>query len=117
MENTVTSQPNTTEGMCKAVYLLYLVGLFTGITALIGLIIAYINRNDAPDWLQTHYQFQIRTFWIGFLFLILGTLLSYILIGIFILLFWIIWLIVRVIKGWKYLSQQKPHPNPSGWML
>jgi len=46
------------------VYILYLVGLIIQVTHLIGVIVAYIYRNDGPDWVRTHYRFQIRTFWI-----------------------------------------------------
>ena len=63
--NETTSNRNAGAGTAKLVYILYLVSLLIGITAIVGLIIAYVNRDDAPGWLQTHYRFQIRTFWIG----------------------------------------------------
>ena len=34
---------------------------------LAGVIIAYAQRRDAPDWVHSHYRFQIRTFWIAVL--------------------------------------------------
>src|SRR5262245_64466792 len=89
----------------KIIYILYLVGLATGITLLIGLIMAYVNKDGAPDWLQSHYRFQIRTFWIGFLYCVIGGMLSIVLVGFLVLLFWVIWLIVRVVKGFKFLEQ------------
>ena len=78
---------------------------------------AYINKGDAPDWLKSHYQFQIRTFWIGALYILLGALLSLVVIGYLILLFWVIWLIVRSVKGMKSLDAKEAHPNPTGWFF
>lgn len=118
-DNTSTPAPvaDFSDGSCKAVYILYLAGLFTGITALIGVVIAYIYRNNSPEWLRSHYQFQIRTFWMGLLFLAVGSVLSMVMVGFLVLLFWAVWLVIRVIKGWKALSQQQAHPNPTGWMF
>ncbi len=104
-------------GMAKVVYLLYLASLIFGITGLVGVVMAYINRDGAPEWLQSHYQFQIRTFWIGLLLMIVGFFSMIFLVGYLILLFWAIWLIVRCIKGIKYLDKKEAHPDPTTWML
>lgn len=116
MDNSVAIKP-TTEGTAKLVYILYLVGIVFGITGIVGVVMAYINKDEAPDWLKSHYQFQIRTFWIGGLYLLIGTLLSVILIGWLVILFWVVWLIVRAVKGMKFLDAKETHPNPSGWMF
>lgn len=105
------------EGTAKIVYILYLLGIAFGITALIGVVMAYVNRADAPDWQQSHYRFQIRTFWIGALYLFGGVLLSPIVIGYFLLLFWLVWLIVRCVKGMKFLDRREPYPEPVGWLF
>ncbi|NOZ43050.1 MAG: hypothetical protein GXP02_07810 [Alphaproteobacteria bacterium] len=116
--NEAATQDNTSAaGTVKIVYVLYLVGLVAGITGIIGVVIAYVNRSDAPDWLKSHYQFQIRTFWIGGLYMVIGAILAFVAIGWFVMLFWVIWLIVRCIKGLKSLDQKEPHPNPTGWMF
>ncbi len=101
----------------KSVYILYLVGLVFGVTGIIGVIIAYVNKSDSPEWLKSHYQFLIRTFWIGGLYMLVGLLLTFVVVGWFILLFWLIWLTVRCIKGMKQLSAKEAHPNPTGWMF
>lgn len=120
------------EGTAKLVYILYLVGLLTGgLTIIIGAVIAYMNKNDADEWLQSHYRFQIRTFWIGAVFIftswfliIIGGLLTVILIGFLIIpiaillgLFTVVWLIIRCIKGIKQLDEKQPHANPTTWMF
>jgi uncharacterized membrane protein len=104
-------------GTAKLVYILYLVSLLIGITAIVGLIIAYVNRDDAPGWLQSHYRFQIRTFWMGAFYMIVGTLLLQFLVGLLILLFVIFWLIVRCARGIKYLDKEEAYPEPGSWMF
>ena len=101
----------------KLVYILYLANIVIPFLSIIGVVVAYVNKDDEPEWLQTHYQFQIRTFWIGLLYLFFGGILSIILIGWLILLFWLIWVVVRCVKGIKYLDAQQAHPNPTGWMF
>lgn len=117
MNDVATPENSGSASSANIVYILYLVGIILGITGLIGVIMAYINKGDAPDWLKTHYQFQIRTFWIGFLYMFIGIILSFVLIGYFILLFWLVWLIVRCVKGMKALDKKEAHPNPTGWMF
>jgi len=95
--------------MAKVTYILYLCSLLAGVTAFVGVVIAYTKRHDkeAPEWLRAHYQFQIQTFWYGLAYFIVGLLLTAIMIGGFILLWWIVWLITRSIKGLSALERQK----------
>lgn len=106
-----------TQNTAKIVYLLFLANILVPFLGLIGVIVAYVNRSDAPAWLQSHYQFQIRTFWIGLLYFFVGILLTAVLIGYLVLIFWLVWLIIRCVKGLKYLSQQQPYPNPTIWLF
>jgi uncharacterized membrane protein len=115
--NEVTQSKKPSKDTAKLVYILYLVGLVFGITGIVGVVMAYINKDDAPEWLKTHYQFQIRTFWIGAFYMFLGTLLFVILIGWFIFLFWVIWLIVRAVKGMKALDEERAVENPTSWLF
>src|SRR5687768_6848331 len=39
---------------------------FAGVPALIAAIIAYTQRDEAPPDVRTHYDFQIRIFWVAF---------------------------------------------------
>lgn len=105
------------ENMPKIVYILYLVGLIFPLTGMIGVVLSYIYKSEAPEWMQSHYQFQIRTFWIGALYMLVGTLLSIVLIGYLVLLFWWVWLAVRSIKGMRAFDRGQAHPNPKGWMF
>ncbi len=117
MNEAVAQEKPTTEGSARLVYILYLVGILLGITGIVGVVMAYINRSDAPEWLQSHYQFQIRTFWIGGLYMLIGAILSFVLVGYLVFLFWMVWLIIRSVKGMKSLDLKEAHPNPTGWMF
>ena len=99
----------------KIIYILYLAGLVTGITTLIGVVMAYIYRDTAPDWLKTHYQFQIRTFWIMLLYAIIAGLLMMVFIGFLLFLVLTVWWIIRCVKGLNLLGQRAAYPNPEGW--
>ncbi len=99
------------------IYILYLLSLIFGVTSLVGLVMAYINKGDAPEWVQSHYRFQIRTFWIGLLLGVIGAVTVAFVVGILILVFLFVWWIVRCAKGMKYISQGSAHPNPASWMF
>jgi uncharacterized membrane protein len=99
------------------VYLLYGVGYFTGISALIGVVIAYVKFDDADPVLRSHYWFQIRTFWIGLLYLAIGIPLCMVLIGIPILVWWFIWSVIRIVKGIVLVIEHKPIVNPRSWLF
>jgi uncharacterized membrane protein len=103
-------------GTANTVYILYLVALLVGITSIVGVIIAYVNRGDAPEWVVSHYRFQIRTFWIGLLYTFIGVVTCVIIIGFFWLGFVLIWLIVRCVKGMQAISRGYPYENPATWL-
>jgi uncharacterized membrane protein len=96
---------------------LYFGGYFTGFSALIGVIIAYMKVDDAEPVLRSHYRFQIRTFWIGLLYLAIGIPLCLVLIGIPILVWWFVWSSIRVVKGILLVIEHKPIVNPSSWLF
>jgi uncharacterized membrane protein len=104
-------------GVALTVYILYLIGYLTGVTALIGVIIAHVKAPSSDEILRSHYRFQIRTFWIGLLYLVLGWLLAYVLIGIPLLFWWLIWSIVRIIKGMVILNDGRPIARPKSWLF
>jgi uncharacterized membrane protein len=114
MNETLSERAATTD-MAKIIYVLYLVGLLTGLTTLIGVVMAYIYQDDAPDWLKTHYRFQIRTFWIMLLYAIICGLLTFLLIGVLLFVVLAVWWIIRCVKGLKYLDQRVAYPKPDGW--
>ncbi len=104
-------------GTVQIIYILYLSSLVLGITALFGVVLAYLNKGDSPEWLKTHYVFLIHTFWKGALYGVIGLILTVVLIGFLVILFVIIWWIVRCVKGLKLLGKKEPIPDPRGWLF
>ena len=112
------------------VYALYLLGLINGLTVLIGLIVAYANRDRAGPAMETHYTFQIRSFWIaialwviGLVLLFFGIPLMLVLIGFplviaggLILAGTHIWFALRCILGLVYVSRGEAYPRPRSWL-
>lgn len=98
-------------------YVMLLASLLFMVTGIIAVVIAYIYRDDAPAWLRSHYRLQIRTFWISILFVTVGMLLLFILIGYVVLLLWLVWFLVRCIRGIRYLNMRRPYPNPESWWI
>ena len=113
------SRQSTVSGrqIALIVYILYFVSYFTGITALIGVIIAHIQLPSADGLLNTHYRFQIRTFWIGLLYIAIGIVLTTAVVGIAVLFWWFVWSLVRNVKGVLALNDHKPIANPGSWMF
>jgi uncharacterized membrane protein len=108
-------EPGQTNAL--VVYILYLAGLVIGISGLIGLVIAYINRGKAGGFVETHYTWQIRTFWIGLLYAAISIVLMMLAIG-FVLLFAVaVWFIVRCILGIQALQRGEPMKNPESWLI
>jgi uncharacterized membrane protein len=103
--------------LALVVYILYLAAYVTGITALIGVIIAHVKVGEADPLTKTHYQFQIRTFWIGVLYGIIGFILLVVLVGILVFIWLFIWSLVRNVKGVLALNENRPIQNPKSWMF
>jgi uncharacterized membrane protein len=91
----------------KIVYGLYAVGYFVGITSLAGLIYAYITRGSDP-LADSHFTFQIRTFWIGLGIGLVALASMVIGIGFLIWIFLLVWGLTRVISGFVLANDGRP---------
>lgn len=115
--NQVISERPANTGIPTVIYVLYLVTLISGITAVIGVVMAYMYRDEAPDWLRTHYEMQIRTFWLGLLYSLIALILCTVFIG-FVLFFVIaVWWVIRCVKGLRYLDKREPYPEYRTWSV
>jgi uncharacterized membrane protein len=108
---------NDERQMPLIIYILYLAAFATGITAIVGVVLAYVNKDSAPEWLQSHYRFQIYTFWIGILFMVASTVLVFVVIGVFLWIATIVWYVVRCAMGLNYLLKTEAYPRPTTWMV
>ena len=99
----------------QVVYALQALSFAFGVSALVGLIINYVKRDDAIGTLyESHFDWQIRTFWWGVLWGCLGFILIFALgLGLIILFAAWVWAVYRVVKGWLKLTEGKPvTPTP-----
>lgn len=116
-ENEKTNNNSNPQQMAQVVYYLYLASFITGITGIIGVIIAYMSKDDAPEWVQSHFQYQIRTFWISLVAGLVATILTFVLIGILVFVALMIWFLVRSVKGLLLVNKGEAHPEPETWMF
>jgi uncharacterized membrane protein len=92
------------------------VGAFlTGWPSLIAVILNYVKRGDVRGtWLDSHYRWQLRTFWYGLLWVALCMLFVVLTLGIGLLIAWLpltlvgLWFIYRIVRGWLRLLDRRP---------
>jgi uncharacterized membrane protein len=85
----------------------------TGWPSILAVVLNYVKRSDARDtWLESHFSWQLRTFWFAFLWLVMAAILAATVVGI--PLAWIIlvatgvWVLYRIIRGWLALNDGRP---------
>ena len=103
--------------MPRLTYVLYAIASVTGFPMLIGLILAYVARGEAPLWLQSHYTFLIGTFWGGLLLILIGVLTWIFGVGMFLLWVLPLWYVIRIVRGWMLLENRQAVPNPQSLLF
>ena len=92
-----------------------------GLPSIVAVIMNYARRSEARGtWLETHFEWQIHTFWYALLWigvtLLVGAPLTLIVIGIYLVIagFMVVgvWVAYRVARGWLALREQRPMPLP-----
>jgi uncharacterized membrane protein len=112
-----------------AVYALHALSLITGIIgvatvagaflfgwpSIIAVILNYVKRSEARGtWLESHFRWQIRTFWFGLLWVALCGLFVVATLGVGVLIVWVpfgfvgLWFIYRIARGWIQLKDRRP---------
>ena len=92
------------------------IGAFlTGWPSIIAVILNYVKRSEARGtWLESHFRWQIRTFWYGLLWVGLCGLFVVLTLGIGILIAWLplaivsVWFVYRIVRGWLALREGRP---------
>ena len=91
------------------VYALQAAALVVGVTLFAGVIINYVKRDEADgSWLESHFRWQIRTFWWSMLWSGLGLATVVVVVGVLILLASAGWFVYRIAKGWTHLNDGRP---------
>ena len=111
-----TSKPDKSvsdKSLTSLIYLFYALSLVLGVTALVAIVMNYVKRDDVRGtWLESHFRWQIRTFWFSLLWGLLGVITFLLIVGWFILIADLLWFIYRIVKGWIRLNDGKPMYAP-----
>lgn len=90
------------------------IGSFVGsVPSIVAVVLNYVKRGDARGtWLESHYRWQIRTFWFSIFWVLVAAILVITVIGIpvafAILIAITIWLVYRIWRGWMRLMDRRP---------
>jgi uncharacterized membrane protein len=84
-----------------------------GWPSIIAVILNYVKRGEVRGtWLDSHFSWQIRTFWFALLWLLVATALALTLVGLPITALLMvgtgIWVIYRIVRGWLALLDRRP---------
>jgi uncharacterized membrane protein len=87
------------------------------IPSIIAVIMNYVRRSDVRGtWLDSHFSWQLRTFWWAALWIVVISVISFpliLLFGLGLLTMWIgialvgLWILYRVIRGWLALKDRR----------
>ena len=92
-------------------YILYALSIFTGFTGIVAIIINYVKREDTAGTIyESHFTWQIRTFWWSLLWAVIGFATLIVGVGFLVLGVSAIWVIYRIVKGFLYWNDGKPMP-------
>lgn len=95
--------------MAHIAYGLYAAAVLFPVTAVAGVILAYLKQNEAQGtWLATHFRWLIRTFWFMLLWSAIGMVLFFAMVGWLVFLVAALWYIYRVVLGWVSLAERRP---------
>jgi len=93
--------------------LCYLGSFVTGITGLVGIVLAHVWQGDDQEaWAASHYSYLIRTFWIGFAASIVASILTFVLIGLLLFPVIAIWVGIRSVMSLLKAQKKEPMPDP-----
>jgi uncharacterized membrane protein len=89
------------------------VSFLGSVPSIIAVIMNYVKRSDARGtWVDSHYRWQIRTFWFALLWFIIGWVLIFTIVGAVIggpiLIALTVWLLYRITRGWLRLRDRQP---------
>jgi uncharacterized membrane protein len=93
--------------------LLYLSSVILGVTAIVGVVLAYVWKGEAhAEWETSHYEYLIRTFWIALVGGVVSMVLMIVLIGFLLLFAVFVLVVVRCVLSLVNAQKREPMPNP-----
>lgn len=96
----------------------YVLLLLAPVGAVPAVVLAYLARRRAPDWLRTHYSYQISTFWyLVVLAILLASLVPSVMVVLFGAVLTLFWLVARCWRGLTFLARRQPHPDPGNFLI
>ena len=106
----VAAREDSARTITIIVYLLYLAALINGITAVIGVILAYVKRDEARGTIyESHFTNAIELFWIFLIGMLISVPLCFVVIGFFLIAALYVWVLFRTIKGLVRASDGRPY--------
>lgn len=96
--------------MVLVTYVLHLVGAIAGVTSIIGLVFNYLQRGKVDLETATHHRWMIRSFWWAIVWIVVGFVTSWIVIGWFVLGGAWLWYVYRHVKGLIGWANEEPMP-------
>lgn len=110
METTISDEKlASAKTLTTVIYALYAASLLVGVTCIVAIVVNYVKKDDvAGTWIESHFRWQIRTFWFSLLWGVIGGITALIIIGWLVLAADFVWFIYRIVKGWLNLNDNKP---------
>ena len=106
-----SQQLQSVRTLTLVVYILYAIGVFTGLPALIGIIVNHVKAGDTAGTIyRSHFSWQMRSFWWGLLWGIVGGVTLWLFVGFFILGANWLWLVYRLVRGFLNWNDGKAMP-------
>ena len=104
-----TQQDLANTNITQIIYGLYAAAVIGSPTTIVGIVMNYIKRDDVVGTLyESHFRWQMRTFWFTLLWGFLGGILILAMgLGFLVLAVLFVWYVYRVVKGWLRLSEGK----------
>ena len=102
--------------LTHVIYALYAVSLVVGLSGIVAIVIAYLKRDEARGcFLESHYTWIIRTFWIGLVGALVGGATMW-MFGLGMIVWGVVavWFIYRIVKGWLALKDGRALGDPEG---
>ena len=128
----MTVAPEPRESLIKLAHVIYALHAFSLVTGIVGaatvvgafltgwpsiiaVILNYVKRSEVRGtWLESHFRWQIRTFWFGLLWVTLCGLFIVGTLGLGLIVVWLplslvgLWFIYRIARGWLRLKDHRP---------